>query len=269
MYLAVDIGGSKTLVAVFNHAGQIIRQERFITPKNYSHFLKQLFNTVGNEQKFDAICIAAPGKIDRKTGVALDFGNLNWHHTPLKDDVSKFALSPHTPVLIENDSNLAGLSEAVLVKDHYQKVLYLTASTGIGDGIIIDGKIDEQFQDSESGQMILEHDGKLQKWEDFASGRALFKKYGKKASELNDTGAWKEYAKGLAAGMGELIATLTPEVIIIGGGIGAHYEKFEPYLKDELKKYESKLVKLPPIIKAKRPEEAVIYGCYELIKQTI
>jgi glucokinase len=174
----------------------------------------------------------------------------------------------HTPVLIENDAKLAGLSEAIL-HPRYRKVIYMTVSTGIGVGIIIDGHIDPDFADSEPGQMVLEYEGKLQKWEDFASGRALFTRYGKKASEIDDPAIWRHFSQGLARGMNELIATLQPQVIIIGGGVGTHYEKFSKYLEVELRKLENDMTSTPPIIKAKHSEEAVIYGCYQYIKQNV
>ncbi len=270
MYLAVDIGGSKTLLAVFNEQGQIINQLKFPTPQKYSEFLELLKSSVKTFSPglgFAAVAVAAPGKIDRKNGTALDFGNLPWHDADLKKDLEPIA--GQAPIFIENDANLAGLGEANLVHDKYKKVLYLTISTGIGDGLIINGMIDPIFADSEAGQMVLEHDGRLQKWEDFASGRALKEKYGKKASEIDDPAIWQEFVKGLAQGMGELAATVMPEVIIIGGGVGAHYEKFADFLQQELKKYENNMVKIPPIIKAQRPEEAVVYGFYDYIKQSI
>lgn len=258
------------MLAVFDH-NSVVKSIKFATPRNYGQFLKLLDHNVKALDlglKFAGVAIAAPGKIDRQKGVALDFGNLPWHNAPLKADGGLYAV-PHGLVLVENDANLAGLSEAQLVKESYKKVLYLTISTGIGDGLIINGQIDPVFADSEPGQMILEHEGKLQKWEDFASGKALFKKYGKKASEIDDPKIWQEFVKGIALGVGELIATLTPEVIILGGGVGAHYDKFGGFLNKELReKYQSKLYELPPIIKARRPEEAVIYGCYELLRQT-
>ena len=114
---------------------------------------------------------------------------------------------------------------------------------------------------------MLEHDGTIQKWEDFASGRALKTRYGKLASEIDDPQIWEAYAKDLAPGIEQLLAVIQPDVVIIGGGVGAHFEKFSAPLETELKKLESAMVRIPPVIKAQRPEEAVIYGCYDLIKQ--
>jgi glucokinase len=63
------------------------------------------------------------------------------------------------------------------------------------------------------------------------------------------------------------VAALTPDVIVLGGGVGAHYEKFKKPLQEELEEFKNPLVVVPPIVKAKHPEEAVIYGCYELARQ--
>jgi predicted NBD/HSP70 family sugar kinase len=269
MYLAIDVGATKTLLAVFSSAGKLLHKQKLATNQKYQQFLADLRHAIKQiefkKYRFSACCCAIPGKIDRQKGVGLTLGNLPWSNAPIRADLEKIV--GNLPIFIENDGNLAGLYEAHLVHDKYQKVLYLTISTGIGDGIIIDGKIDPDFADGESGQMVLEHEGRLQKWEDFASGRAFRAHYGKKASEVDNPFVWKQYSQALAKGIGELVATLQPEVIIIGGGVGAHLEKFASFLTEELKKYANNMVQIPPIIKADKAEEAVIYGCYEFIKQ--
>jgi len=268
MYLAIDIGGTKTLLAVFDSHGKVVFEHKTPTDKTYAKFIKDIGAALNNELKdysFSYACCAAPGLIDHKTGLVKYFGNLDWHDVPLKRDLQK--LLGTAPVLVENDAKLAGLSEAVLVHEKYKKVLYLTVSTGIGAGIIIDGKIDQSLADAEPGQMMLEHNGKIKKWEDFASGQALHKRTGQLASEITDPKIWQAYAKDLAMGIEQLLAIIQPDVVIIGGGAGAHFEKFSAPLHQQLKKLESAMVRIPPVIKAQRPEEAVIYGCYDLIKQ--
>lgn len=267
MYLAIDVGGTKTLLAVFNTSGEIIHEHKFPTNHNYQKFLTDLriaFETELKDYSITYCCCAMPGKIDRVRGIVLHCGNLKWQNVPVKEDLYKIL---KIPVLLENDANLAGLHEALLVQGKYNIVLYLTISTGIGDGIIINGKIDPNFADSEPGHMVMEHGGKLQKWEDFASGRALVQRYGKKAKDLNDIAAWKQFAKDVACGLGELIAMLQPDIIIIGGSVGTYFSKYGDLLNKELVKYGSNMVSIPPIIQAKRPEEAVVYGCYDYIRQ--
>lgn len=268
MYLAIDIGGSKTLVAIFSEVGEIVYKNKFKTDHNYNNFLKDLQKAVdegAERHKIRYCCCGAPGQIDRQRGIAVTFGNLPWSKVPLARDVSK--LLGGLSVSLENDAKLAALSEAQLVHKKYKKVLYITISTGIGDGTIIDGKIDPDFADSEAGHMVLDHGGKLKKWEDLASGRALVEKYGKKASEINDPAIWKEFAGNIARGLDPLVAIVQPDIVIVGGGVGAHFDKFGSFLDAELKKFANKMVQIPPIMQAKRPEEAVIYGCYEYAKQ--
>jgi predicted NBD/HSP70 family sugar kinase len=268
MDLAVDIGGTKTLFAVFSPDGKILTQHKMATDKNYQKFLANFGDAIKNDLKDYEIqfcCCAVPGRLDRQAGIAFSFGNLPWKNVPIKQDITRTL--DYKPVMIENDAKLAGLSEAILVHEKYKRVLYLTISTGIGEGIIIDGKIDPDFLDVEAGFMVLPFKGKLTKWEDFASGRAIVERFGKKAIDLEDQSAWMVYSKDLALGIYELMADIAPEVVIIGGGVGAHFDKFGHFLKAELKKLENDMVKVPPVVPAQRPEEAVIYGCYEYIKQ--
>lgn len=264
-YGAIDVGGTKTLVAVFDGNGTVINQQKFPTPPEYPEFLTELdttINTLGSHD-FQALTIAMPGSIDREHGVVHAFGNLSWRDIPVIADIEKIV---HCPVLIENDANLAGLSEALLLPE-YHKVLYLTISTGIGSGIIVDGVIDPAFANSEAGDIMIEHEGELKKWESFASGRAIVAKYGKRASELDDPEAWKVIAHDFAIGMLDMIAVVQPEVIVIGGGVGSHFDKYGDFLTAELKKYENPMLPIPPVLEAKRAEEAVIYGCYALARQ--
>ncbi len=269
-YLCIDVGATKTLLAHFSKNGRVLNEYKFPTPKKYQDFLKDLESALQrpefHEPQIAAACCAIPGRVDRQHGVGLRFGNLAWANVPILDDLAE--ILGKIPVFVENDAKLAGLYEALLYKE-YKKVLYLTLSTGIGDGIIIDGKIDPDFADSEAGQMVLEHDGKLQKWEDFASGRAFKQKYEKKVADVDNPYIWKQYSKGLAVGIDSLAATIQPDLIIIGGGVGAHLEKFIEPLSAELKKFQNNMVQIPPIIKADKAEEAVIYGCYEFIKQNL
>lgn len=268
MFGAVDIGGTKTLVAVFDDKRQIIEQVKFPTPQDYEEFVAELTKTVASltTKDFQRIVTAIPGRIDRKHGVALAFGNLPWTNLPIQADLEKICKAP---VLLENDAKLAALAEAIALQPPVHKTLYLTISTGIGAGLIIDGKIPPEFEDMEAGQMLLEYQGQLRDWEDFASGRAFQAKFGTRVSDTPDekTEAWYWLARNIAVGLVTLIATLTPDVIIIGGGAGAHLEKYQARLEEELHIYENPMFSIPPIVRAQHPEEAVLYGCYELAKQ--
>jgi predicted NBD/HSP70 family sugar kinase len=270
MYLGIDVGASKILFAVFEPGGKKVSEHKVKTPRDYQNFLaaiKQAVHVDLSSYHFSWACCGIPGWIDFKKGVAVGFGNLPWQNVPVKTDLQQQLTSIN--LLIHNDSKLAGLSEAVLVMDKYKKVLYMTISTGIGGGVIVDGKIAAGFENFEPGQMVFEYGGKPVQWEDIASGRTLKARYGKLASEINDPVIWQEYSKSLVIGFEDVLANVQPDVVIIGGGVGAHFEKFKSYLEEGLKQINNPLVPTPPLLKAQRSEEAVIYGCYEYIKQNV
>jgi predicted NBD/HSP70 family sugar kinase len=267
MYLGIDIGGTKTLVATLTDSGEIRKKRRFPTSKDYDQFLANLdaqLKELDIAGEFDT-CAAVPGLLDRASGTVRSLGNLPWRDKAIRDDISKLVGSKR--VIIENDAKLAGLSEAILLKDVYTRVLYITVSTGIGFSFIAGGTIDTSFGDAGGRALLLEHDGSMMPWEDFASGRAIVGRYGKKASEITDEATWREISHDLARGLIQLIATVQPEVIVVGGSVGVYFEKYGNLLTEALREYPMPLVALPKIVGARRPEEAVIYGCYDLIKQ--
>lgn len=268
MYLAIDIGGTKTLVAVFSSSGKLLESIRITTPQLYPDFIKQIqatYEKLSHKDEVKSCVVGAPGKINRKNGSVIAFGNIDWENVSLAADLKAIL---GVPCSIENDANLAGLSEASLIRHSYKKVLYITVSTGIGGIIILDGELKPNYVDMEIGMMVFENDGKIQEWEKFASGKAIYNEYGKKVSDIpeEDSSTWYKIARNLALGMTAVIANHTPDVIIIGGGVGAHFEKFSDRLHEQLMLYGSRLVSVPPMRKAIRAEEAVIYGCYELAR---
>jgi glucokinase len=60
---------------------------------------------------------------------------------------------------------------------------------------------------------------------------------------------------------------MQPEVIVIGGSVGTYFDRYSQLLKSEIESYQIPLIKLPALVEARRPEEAVVYGCYDLAKQ--
>ena len=252
------------MLGVFTKNGKLTQTLKFKTPVLYDDFRDELAKNVAklSTNKFTGAVVAIPGNVDRQRGVGVVFGNLAWNNIAIKKDVENVLNCPTT---IENDANLAGLYEARQVPN-YNRALYITVSTGIGGVLVNKGKIDQSTQDAEIGHMLLEHDGRLMRWQEFASGKAIVATYGKKASEIpaTDTATWYKIARNIAVGLIDVIASTTPQVVIFGGGVGSHFDKFEARLKEELRIYENPLLKIPDLVMATHPEEAVIYGCYEM-----
>jgi glucokinase len=270
MILTIDVGGTKVLVATFSEDGKVIKSEKFKTPVMYPDFIEELKKTiksvVGGNKGLSACSIAVPGTLDRENGVAIAFGNLPWENVAIRADLEDVI---NCPIYLENDAKMAAVAEADAVKELYKRVLYVTVSTGIGIGLTENGKIEQSVSDAGGKAIMLEHQGKIMAWEEFASGKAIVAQTGKMASEITDEADWYLVARNIAIGLIDLIVLLSPECIVIGGGVGAHLEKFQEKLFNELELYQSKMVKIPQIIKSNHPEEAVIYGGYLLAKQNM
>lgn len=255
------------MLAVFNASGELTKQLKFETSKNYKDFLHVFhdkFEELGDID-FKAGAVAIPGVVDRKEGIGIAFGNLEWKRVHIKADVEKIIKAP---VAVENDAKTGGLYEAIYIKNDFRKVLYITIGTGIGIALTTDGIINTDISDWGGKVIMLDYSGRRVSWEQIASGKAIFKKFGKKASDITDAESWKQIARNIAKGLINVLAITEPDVVVIAGGVGTHYEKFDNYLKSALKKYETPMMKIPPIRPANKPEEAVVYGCFELIKQT-
>ncbi|HET9098057.1 MAG TPA: ROK family protein [Candidatus Saccharimonadales bacterium] len=268
MYVGIDIGGTKTLIAVLDENGVIVEQQKIPTNPDYDTFLSELENVLASfkNKEFAAGGIGLPATVlDREHGRAKFFGNLPWKNIPIHTDMERLC---GCPVAIENDAKLAALSEYMLLKDKFGVVLYVTISTGIGYGLVNKARIDTDIGDGGGRTILLEHHGKMTPWEDFASGRAIVERFGKLAKDIDDSATWKIISHDLAKGFIELIAVTQPEAIVIGGSVGQYFGKFKKFLEEDIKQYHVPLIKLPVLLQAQRPELAVAYGCYDIAKQT-
>ena len=144
MYTAgIDIGGTNTRIALIDEAYEIIQRIQFPTDVNNPQAtLQKIQETV---QSFSVaiagVGLSCPGPVDLKQGIILDTPNLKggWHGLAVSKELSARL---KVPVFLENDANLACLAEAVLCQGKdYSYVQFLTISTGLGSGLVIDKKI--------------------------------------------------------------------------------------------------------------------------------
>lgn len=262
MILAVDTGGTKTLLAKFSDGGEMMESTKSPTPQSYYEYmdiLKGQIAAIGVDD-LRAISVAVPGVVEDDTVIWL--GNLNWQNPKIAEELkSSFGV----PVVMENDANLAGLSES---EGLVGKILYVTISTGIGAGIVEDGQISKGLKNFEPGHDKYEYDGKVMEWEDFASGKAIFERFGKPGSEITDEKALREVSKRIAVGLVPVIKNIEPNTVVIGGSMGVYLDRYLEYLKQDVM---GQLLggTIPDITKARHPEEAVVYGCYLYAKNRL
>jgi len=261
MIIAVDTGGTKTLVTLFSSDGIAGEMIKFPTPKDKDDYIATLRETLTTRyggQRIEAIVIALPGII--KDGVAIWCNNLKWKNFDIRASLG--GVLGNAPIFVENDANLAGLAETRSRDPMAVSSLYVTVSTGIGTGITTNGKIDQGLRLSEGGRMLVEFDGQVREWEKFASGKAIHEIYGQYAHDITDPKIWDEIADRISRGFLAAIPLLQPDIVIIGGSIGTYFDKYSHQLKSILTKHLPPHIPCPEFVEAQHPEQAVIYGCY-------
>ena len=272
MIITIDTGWTKTLLAGFSKDGKLLKSFEFQTPKSQQKYLEIIEKVIKKEfseqlkaGEVQAISCAEPGIIEN--GVILWAKNLRWQNFDIKTELSK--IFPNIKILVENDANLAGLFESKKFKNKAQNILYVTLSTGVGSGIITDGKINQGLKNSEIGRIPIEFDGRVREWEEFASARAIFNVYGKYASEISKPRQWQNIADRISRGFLVIIPIIQPELIIIGGSLGENFKKFDLFLEQIVRENLPEGISCPEIVQAKKPREAVIYGCFEFAKEAL
>lgn len=261
MIVAVDTGGTKTLVTLFSSDGVAGKQIKFPTPKDQSDYLSTLSETLSSNyggQRVEAIVVAMPGVV--KNNIAVWCANLGWENFDVASALA--GVLGNAPIFVENDANLAGLAETRSREPMPMSSLYVTVSTGIGTGLTTGGSIDPGVRQSEGGHMLVEFEGTVRQWESFASGKAIYETYGMYARDIHDKKIWDEIADRISRGFLAAIPLLQPDVIIIGGSIGTYFDQYAPELERILVGHLPPHIPCPALMPAKHPEQAVIYGCY-------
>lgn len=248
MYLAVDIGGTKTLVALFSKRGRVLRRCKFKTSWQKERFIRELTSVLARfrSKKLTAVVVAIPGVVQKNCSVR--FGNRDWGTFSL---VETFQELFDCPIYFENDGNLAAIYESHKLPG---KTVFLTFSTGIGGGIAERGKLVEESDDFEPGHKIYSINGKSVEWEDLAAASALEKHFHvDAATDLRGKKYMTEIAERIYLGLPDIITEYEPDYIILGGPLGKIFNLYVKYLpKHTGVKYR----------RPRRPLESVIYGCY-------
>jgi glucokinase len=173
LVIGVDIGGTKVAAGIVDASGKILKQLRKPMPANdgaeagfkavTSAIDSLLAGEAANAQaQVRAIGICAPGPLDPKSGVVLNPPNLPcWRNFPLAARVAEVY---RVPVKVDNDANAAALAETIWGAAHgYHYVFYATVGTGIGTGIVLDGRIYHGHTGSagEGGHVTIDYRGPI------------------------------------------------------------------------------------------------------------
>lgn len=264
MYLIIDIGGTKTLIALFNPRGHIIKKFKFKTPSSKNEFLGILKSALipfsdAYAKKVSQIVIAVPGLVQQN--IAVKFGNRPWKNLDLARELKNLF---NAPITLINDADLATIYESTF---HRGRTLYLTFSTGIGGGIAERGKLAKNSTSVEPGHIRYIFEGKNLEWEDIASCAAIGTSYNTIATSVRGQAAYLDIAFRVALGLPHLIQRYHPDTIVIGGPLARQFPNIKVALRANIRKFLPRTKKLPRITPAKRPTESVIYGGYTYAKR--
>ena len=253
--IGIDVGGTAIKLGRFNPDGTCLQSLTVATPQPSTPeaVLAVMVDAIAQVDPYNqavAIGVGTPGPADKTGRIAQIAINLpEWRNVPLADWLEA---KSGKPTVIANDANCAGLAETWLgAGKPFQNLILLTLGTGVGGAIILNGQlfVGHEGAAGELGLITLNPDGP---WcnsgnsgslEQYASIKAIRRRTGKEPAELGALAAagdqsaltfWQEYGRDLGVGLASLIYVLTPEAVIIGGGVSGSFKFFLPALKAEI-----------------------------------
>ena len=255
--LGIDLGGTAIKLGRFRPDGVCLQSltvptPQPATPEAVLTAIVVAIAQIDPDHKSRAIGVGTPGPADAEGRIARVAINLaGWQDVPLADWLE--AKTGRMTVLA-NDANCAGVGEAWLgAGQGLQDLILLTLGTGVGGAIIINGSlfVGRDGSAGELGLIALNpiddaplcNSGNRGSLEQYAAIAAIRRRTGlepDQLSKLAQTGEpdalefWRLYGRDLGIGLSSLIYVLTPEAIVIGGGISASAEFFFPAIWSEI-----------------------------------
>jgi glucokinase len=231
VYVGLDIGGSKFVAAAADVGRTILRRTRASTPAGLADglsLLDRMIAEVTAGETISAIAAAVGGPLDWRRDIVSPLHQPAWRGVPLKAIMER---AYGCPFHVDVDTNVAALGEYGACKDPPERLLYITLSTGMGGGLVVDGKI-YRGRDGEHPEIghqaipfrcahperVFCECGVQDCLEALVSGNGIRRAYGKAAQDL-DAAEWSEVAYNLGQGLRNLATIYLPDLIVLGGGV--------------------------------------------------
>jgi fructokinase len=233
----VEGGGTKFICMVAASPEEIIEQERFATttPGETIDRMIGFFASFIRDRQLSSICIASFGPVDLRKD-SPTFGSITttpkpgWAYTNM---IKKIRDTFDIPIFFELDVNAAAFGEYFWVPENqsFDPLVYFTIGTGIGAGLIVNGKIIHGLMHPEAGHMLIPHVWQIDPYKGFcsyhgdcfeglASGPAMNDRWRQSPEMLSDEHpAWELEANYIAHALVNVICLLSPKRIILGGGV--------------------------------------------------
>jgi len=266
-YAGVDLGGTFIKCGIVSSDGQLIVKDKIPTGsgrpfadivKDMAEFVQRLAIKAGVTA--EAVGIGSPGTVDSANGVIVYSNNIRWQNVPLRDGMKDIL---NIPVFITNDANAAALGESYLgAGKDYKNVVLVTLGTGVGGGVVLDGKLYEggRSAGAELGHTVIRINGERCTCgrrgclEAYASATALVNRTKAAMKKHPESVMWricggvadnadgktpfdamlsgdkaakkvvKDYIRYLGEGITDFCNVFRPDAVLIGGGVCAQGE---------------------------------------------
>lgn len=236
MVLLFDIGGTKSRFAISNDGLSFDEPIIIDTPAQYTQGIlafDDCVKKITRGKKIDKAVGGFPGTII--DGKVFKSPNLpDYEGKLLSYELERvFGVKP----TLENDASLATLGEAVYgAGKGFGIVAYITISTGIGGGLVIDKKIQKKKYGFEPGHQIVNYKTR-EVLHDLISGTALSKKYNKPAKEIKEPEIYEWISEVLGVALTNTIVHWSPDVLVLGGSITKDIDvsEVEEQIKNNMK----------------------------------
>jgi len=223
----IEAGGSKWNCAVGTGPDDL-RAVSTIATATPGETIGEAVAFFDREGPVDAIGIGSFGPVDLARGVITTTPKPGWAHTDVSGEIGRRL---GVPVAFDTDVNAAALGEHRWgALQGLDVCCYVTVGTGIGGGILVGGTPVHGLQHPEVGHLRIPHDRDEDPfpgvcpfhgdcWEGLASGPAMEARWGRPADEVADDAPWALEARYLALGVMALMAVVSPQRIVVGGGV--------------------------------------------------
>ena len=303
----IDLGGTNIAVGVVDENGILIEKKstKTLHERGYEAIVADMAklyrellasNNI-NEEDVVSVGIGAPGSVSQSDGVIIYANNLDFENVPLAEALKKHI---NKPVFVDNDANCAAWAEFVVGSAKgTESAVVITLGTGVGSGIIIDGKMQSGFNfcGGELGHTVIDVNGPLCTcgrhgcFEVFSSATGLINMTREFAEKNKESKMWdytkegkfngrtaflaakegdetakavvENYIKYLAIGVANIINIFQPEIFVIGGGVSNEGDNLINPLKEKVYSQtytRPGTVPMCDIVKAKLGNDAGIIG---------
>ena len=256
--IAVDLGGTHVRAAIVDESGSVLRRIRRSTPTDDPSpaFLVELMQEVRGDEDCSRAVIGLPGVIDHENEVLFHAPNLPQRWIPMLT-AAWLTERADLSISLANDADLAAVGESTFGAGRgFRDVVYVTISTGIGAGIVLgDHLMRGRYSGGEIGHTILSRTalaaGEPATVEDLGSGTSITRRA--KAAGLDFSGAeladkvreghpeatevWTKAIESAAAGIVNLCWIVTPQAVVIGGGVGMNGDLVLPIVSEAIEEH--------------------------------